>query len=119
MQWRLAEALRGGELSVKDLSRNIIEHLVYAIFPGGWTILHFLADNADELINLLEYCHKNGKIEIHLPFLPDFSGATALHMVIEKKSYKAVDTILRCLALYPSDHHSKAIKNAYDKVVKL
>ena len=92
---------------------------MYAIFPCGKTILHFLVNNQDQLIDLLEYCHPNGKIAIHMPFLPDLNGKTALHYCIENKAYKAIDTILKCLKLYPSDHHSKAIKNVYNELVKI
>lgn len=78
-----------------------------------------MTKNQDQLIALLEFCHPDKQILIHVPFLPDYSGKTALHICIEQKAFKAVDTILKCLALYPSDHHSKAIKNVYGDIVKL
>jgi len=54
-----------------------------------------------------------------MPFLPNFENKTPLHICIQKKSFKSINAILKHLSLYPSDHHSKAIKDCYPDLVKL
>lgn len=119
LQWRIAELLQERKIKIKDLSGDILQRLLYSIFPGGNTILHYLCDSPDELISLLDFCHPEGKILHHIPFLPNFEGKTPLHVCVEKSAYKSIDTFLKYLKLYPADHHSKAIKDIYAELVDL
>ena len=34
-------------------------------------------------------------------------------MCIEKSDFKSIDTILKYLKVYPTDHHSRGIKSLY------
>ena len=55
---------------------------------------------------------------IHVPFLPNFKGETAIDKCIEKKDYKSIDTILKYLIYYPTDHHSRAIMGLYGDLLE-
>ena len=57
-------------MSFKDISENLIEASLYAVFPGGNTILHSLADRPDEIEILLNTCHPNAKsIKYYVPII--------------------------------------------------
>lgn len=74
LQWKIAEEIFYGRASIKDLSEDILQHLIYAIFPGGTTIFHYLVLKPDQLLALLEFCHKDDKILHHIPIIPDSKG---------------------------------------------
>jgi hypothetical protein len=55
---------------MNDLSEGFIEASLYAVFPGGNTLLHYLYDKTEELEILLNRCHPNGKsIKYHVPII--------------------------------------------------
>lgn len=54
-----------------------------------------------------------------MPFLPNNEGKTVLHLLVEAKQTKAINTLLKHLALYGADHHSKAIKDVLPELVEL
>jgi hypothetical protein len=43
--------------------------------------------------------------------LPDFEGESPFHKALKKYDYKSINLMLRYLAGYDLDHHSRAIKN--------
>jgi len=49
LQWKISEEIKSGDTTVKELSEDILEHLIYAVFPGGNTIFHFIAEKPDQL----------------------------------------------------------------------
>lgn len=57
------------------------------------------------------------KYKYHVPFLPNFEGKTPLHICVEKKDYKTMDAMLKYLKFYPTDHHSRAIKDLYGDMI--
>lgn len=118
LQWQVAEKLKSGSLKVDDLSEAIIKDLIYAVFPGGNTILHYLTDQPEQLLRLLQLCHPDGKIKYHVPFLPNFQKKTPIHLCIERNSLKSLDALLGVLGLYEADHHSRAIKDCLSYIVE-
>ena len=89
--------------------------------PGGETLLHKLADKEDEIIALFKICHPdlgNPKPKIHVPFLPNVKGESALHKCADKEDYKSIDTILKYLKFYPTDHHSRCINSLYGDFIE-
>jgi hypothetical protein len=89
--------------------------------PGGNSVLHKLADNETELISLFKISHPNldnPEPTYHVPFLPNLKGETPIHKCIEKLDYKSIDTILKYLKFYPTDHHSRGLRNIYGDLIE-
>ena len=118
LQWQIVEQLCYGNLQIKDISEVILKNLIYAIFPGGDTVLHLIADKPDQIEQLLSIAHPDNKIKYHLPFLPNFKGKTPIHLCMENKAFKSIDLMLRALELYPIDHHSRFIKDCHSFMLK-
>ena len=57
-------------------------------------------------------------IKFHVPFLPNIFGESPIHKFIDLEDYKSVDSLIKFLSIYPSDHHSRAIKDKYGEMVK-
>ena len=57
-------------------------------------------------------------IKFHVPFLPNIYGDSPIHKFLELKDYKSVDNVIKFLSIYPSDHHSRAIKDKFGEMVK-
>ena len=82
--------------------------------------MHKLADNEDELISIFKISHPNfddPEPKYHVPFLPNIKNETPIHKCIEKQDYKSIDTILKYLKFYPTDHHSRGIKDLYSEMI--
>ena len=119
LQWKIAEEIQDGRVTIKDLSDDILQHIIYAVFPGGNTIFHYIAEKPDQLQALLEFCHPDAEIAHHVPVLSNFNGESPLHVCVKKKLYRSLDLFLRFLKLYPIDHHSRAIKDILGDIMRL
>jgi len=49
LDWKLAQQITEGEVSIDDLSNERFTQLLLNIFPNGKTILHYLIDNPEQL----------------------------------------------------------------------
>lgn len=65
----------------------------------------------------MKICHTDEKILYHLPFLPDFYGKTPIHILDDSLNYKSINMLLKYLALYPLDHHSRSMSDMYPKFI--
>ncbi|CDW71666.1 wd-40 repeat protein [Stylonychia lemnae] len=118
--WSLIEQLVKGKLKIEELQENILQEILLNILPGGNTVLHLLCDQHEELIKLLEVAHPLGKvIRFHMPFISNLEGLSPIHICIQKQALRSIDALLKCLSLYPIDHHSRAIKDLYPKFIEL
>ncbi|CDW84989.1 wd-40 repeat protein [Stylonychia lemnae] len=118
IHWTMIEQISRGELKFSQLDQKCIEQLLLTILPGGNTILHLLCDKEDALIELMQIAHsKDGKILLHMPFIPNIDGETPIHRCIKKSDFKSIDVMLKYLKLYPIDHHSRAIKDLYQSFI--
>lgn len=112
--WSIIEQIAANTLDIEDLSDKILEELLYCIFPGGNTALHYLVKNPSALNYLLDKAHKE-KTEINwfVPILPNFKGETPLHICDKNSDYQTMNLLLNHLARYNIDHHSRMIKDLY------
>ena len=51
-----------------------------------------------------------------IPFLPNLKGESPIHRCLAKEDYKSIDTILRYLKFYPTDHHSRGIISVWESL---
>ncbi|CDW71088.1 wd-40 repeat protein [Stylonychia lemnae] len=118
LHWSIIEQIQKNKLKVKDLEDPVIEQLLYNILPGGNTVLHLLGSKEKQLMRIFQEAHRDDQIRYHMPFLPNILGETPIHRCVEKQDFKSIDTILKYLKLYPSDHHSRGIKDLLGVFVK-
>lgn len=118
LHWSLIDQLIKSQIKIKDLEDAVTEQLLYNILPGGNTVLHLLVSKEKELIRIFNEAHTEEGIRFHVPFLPNILGESPIHKCIEFQRFKSIDTILKYLKYYPSDHHSRAIKDLYGIFVK-
>jgi hypothetical protein len=110
-------------MKVDDLEEEVFTNLLYNVLPGGNTVLHKLAaDKEEELLAVFRRSHPNileegSEPSIHVPFLPNLVGKTPIHICIDKTDYKSIDTMLKYLKFYTTDHHSRAIKSTYGELI--
>ncbi|CDW79381.1 UNKNOWN [Stylonychia lemnae] len=117
--WSLIEQLQQGKLKVEELQENVVREILYNILPGGNTVLHLLCDQHEELTKLLYLAHPQGKeIKFHMPFISNLDGESPIHICLKKQAFKSIDILLNCLSLYPTDHHSRTIKDLYPNLIE-
>ena len=83
--------------------------------------MHRLADNENELISIFKISHPDLECKdpkFHVPFLPNIKSDTPIHKCVDKQDYKSIDTILKYLKFYPTDHHSRGIRNKYCDMIE-
>lgn len=112
--WSLVEQLAEGTIDPANICERVLEELLYCIFPGGNTVLHYLVKNPAAMKYILDKAHNNGKsINWFVPILPNFKGETALHICEKGSDYQTMNMLLNNLSLYGIDHHSRMIKDLY------
>ncbi|CDW83468.1 wd-40 repeat protein [Stylonychia lemnae] len=118
LHWSLIYQLKHDKIQLDDLEPSVIHSLIYNILPGGETIFHALCGQKDELQKLMEACHSDEAIIYHLPFIPNFKGMTPIHKLVGSMDFRSINMVLRYLAFYEIDHHSRFIQNIYYKFIE-
>ena len=77
-----------------------------------------LCKQESELMDIFNICHVDDEIKYEVPFVPNLNGDTAIHLCIDNEDFKSIDTVLRCLKLYPPDHHSRGISDLYKDFIQ-
>ncbi|CDW72553.1 wd-40 repeat protein [Stylonychia lemnae] len=117
--WSLIYQLKHDQLKLDDLEPSLVHTLIYNILPGGETIFHALCGKKEQMQKLMEICHTSTDIIFHLPLIPDFKGKTPIHKLIEQNDFRSINMVLRYLAFYEMDHHSRFfLKDVYFKFLE-
>lgn len=82
--------------------------LVYNIFPGCNTSLHYAFQKPPIIKGIYDYSvSKEEPFEV--PFIKNLKGESPLHLCLKKKEFKTADLLLQKLADAPLDHHGRVI----------
>ncbi|CDW75916.1 UNKNOWN [Stylonychia lemnae] len=121
LHWRIIERLDEGTLTLQELDIETIKQLCYIILPGGYTLLHKLANNDLIIQQIFKLAQPNDEkpnlIDIHLPFIPNFNKMSPMHICKNRADIRNINIMLQYLTGYGIDHHSRAISDLLPYII--
>lgn len=94
LNWKLAESLSHGHNSsysydINHLNPKVVKMLCLNIFPQGNTILHYLYNQPDEIVNLYKavaMLADKDPVPFQVPFIKNFAGESPLHKCLKEQN---------------------------------
>jgi len=114
--WRVLEDISKKNIRITDLSNEFIEELCFTILPDHRTVIHFMQNNYQGLMDFLNFIREDPDELIEkttnisdIPFIPDINGNTPIHESLEKNNTSITDQLLLNLKDATFDHHCRYI----------